>query len=90
MPKHRSKDRPKSLVVSHGLRCRYVRVGQGFGGFFDLREKIFFLKICPGAVLPPQVEFFMFLDIKSNRVQRHNDGVYSSVCVFLFFVISLL
>jgi hypothetical protein len=28
-------------------------VGQGFGGFLDLREKVFFLIQCLGAVLPP-------------------------------------
>jgi hypothetical protein len=27
-------------------------VGQGFGGFLDLCEKVFFLIQCPGAVLP--------------------------------------
>jgi hypothetical protein len=27
--------------------------GQGFGGFLDLCEKVFFLIQCPGAVLPP-------------------------------------
>jgi hypothetical protein len=27
-------------------------VGQGFGGFLDLREKVFFLAKCPVAVLP--------------------------------------
>jgi len=30
-------------------------VGQRFGGFLDLREKVFFLSTIPGAVLP--VEF---------------------------------
>jgi hypothetical protein len=28
-------------------------VGQGFGGFLDLCEKVFFLIQYPGAVLPP-------------------------------------
>ena len=28
----------------------YVRAGQGFGGFFDLCEKVFFLIQCRGAV----------------------------------------
>ena len=32
--------------------------GRGFGGFLDLCEKIFFLREKPGAVIPPQVEFF--------------------------------
>jgi hypothetical protein len=51
MPKHRSK--AKSRSFSHGLRCRCVWVGQGFEGFLDLREKVFFLMQCLGAVLPP-------------------------------------
>ena len=38
---------------SHELQCRCVWMGQGFGGFLDLREKVFFLMQCPGAVLPP-------------------------------------
>jgi hypothetical protein len=43
---------------------RCVWVGQGFGGFLDLREKVFFLLKCPGAVLPPagQVFFLLVLD----------------------------
>ncbi|AQK62514.1 Ycf20-like protein, partial [Zea mays] len=57
MPKHRSKAQPRSRSFSYGLRCRCVWVGQGFEGFLDLREKVFFLLKCPGAVLPPQVEF---------------------------------
>jgi hypothetical protein len=36
-------------------------VGQGFGGFLDLREKVFFLLKCPGAVLPPAGQVFFFL-----------------------------
>jgi hypothetical protein len=38
-------------------------VGQGFGGFLDLCEKVFFLIQCPGAVLPPQVKFFLRLQV---------------------------
>ena len=34
-------------------------MGQEFGGFLDLCEKVFFLIQCSGAVLPPQVEFFL-------------------------------
>ncbi|TVU19361.1 hypothetical protein EJB05_35505, partial [Eragrostis curvula] len=42
------------VVVSHGLRCRCVRVGQRFGGFLDLCERIFSSPIeSPGAVIPP-------------------------------------
>jgi hypothetical protein len=33
-------------------------VGQGFGGFLDLCEKVFFLIQCPGAVLPPAGQVF--------------------------------
>ena len=40
------------------LRCRCVWVGQGFRGFLDLCEKVFFLIQCPGMSYPPQVEFF--------------------------------
>jgi hypothetical protein len=36
-------------------------VGQGFGGFLDLCEKVFFLIQCPGAVLPPAGRVFMFM-----------------------------
>ena len=48
-PKHRSKASP----VSRELWCRYVWVGQRFGGFLDLREKVFFLSTMPGGCLTP-------------------------------------
>jgi hypothetical protein len=32
---------------------KLVKVGQGFKGFLDKCEKVFFLIQCPGAVLPP-------------------------------------
>jgi hypothetical protein len=37
-----------------------LRSGQGFGGFLDLCEKVFFLIQCPGAVLPPAGRVFFF------------------------------
>jgi hypothetical protein len=43
------------LRSGYGLWCHCVWVGQGFGDFLDLCEKI--LANCPGAVLPLQVEF---------------------------------
>ncbi|KAL6843129.1 hypothetical protein ACP4OV_026842 [Aristida adscensionis] len=36
------------------LRCSCVRVGQRFGGFLDLREKVFFLTNAWEASYPPQ------------------------------------
>ena len=48
-PKHRSKASP----VSWELRCHCVWVGQRFGGFLGLREKVFFLSTMPEAVLTP-------------------------------------
>jgi hypothetical protein len=46
-PKHRSKASP----ISRELQCRCIWVGQRFGGFPDLREKVF-LSTMPGAVYP--------------------------------------
>jgi hypothetical protein len=40
-------------------------VGQGFGGFLDLCEKVFFLIQYPGAVLPPAGQV-----IKKNTSQN--------------------
>jgi hypothetical protein len=56
MPNHRSKSRP----VSRKLRYHCVWVGQRFGGFIDLREKIFFLSIMPEGCLTPRVSSFFF------------------------------
>ena len=62
-----SKHRSKAGPVSHGLRCRCVQVGQGFGNFLDLCKEVFFLQhYAVGAFLPPQVEFFF---IKSEKKQ---------------------
>jgi len=47
-------------------------VGQGFRGFLDLHEKVFFLMQCPGVHLPPQVEFFLTL---GSYVLRKDAGV---------------
>jgi hypothetical protein len=47
-PKNRSKASP----VSRELQYRCVLVGQRFGGFLDLREKIFFLSTVPGLSYP--------------------------------------
>jgi len=62
MPKHRSR-----------ARCRCVWVGQGFGGFLDLREKVFFLMQCTGAVLPPAgrvfYETFCHLALELNGIR---------------------
>ncbi|TVU25054.1 hypothetical protein EJB05_27530, partial [Eragrostis curvula] len=38
--------------------------GGGYGGFLDLREKIFFLIKCPEAVIPPAGRVFYALDFK--------------------------
>jgi hypothetical protein len=35
-----------------------VRVGQGFGGFLDLHEKVFFLAKMPGGCLTPRRSSF--------------------------------
>jgi hypothetical protein len=37
-------------------------VGQGFGDFLDLCEKVFFLIQYPGAVLPPAGQVFLYLN----------------------------
>ena len=50
--------------VLTGQRCPCVRVGQGFGGFLGLCEKVFSLTAMPGGGLPPQVEFFFLFIIK--------------------------
>jgi hypothetical protein len=43
-----------------GLRGPCVRVGEGFGGFLGLREKVFFYFAIPkGAVLPPAGRVFL-------------------------------
>jgi hypothetical protein len=62
-PKHRSKARP----VSRELRCRYVRVGQRFGGFLDLCEKIFFLSTVPGGCLNPRGSSFFYCSENGNK-----------------------
>jgi hypothetical protein len=40
-----------------GLRGPCVRVGEGFGGFLDLHEVLFYFAIPQGAILPPAVFF---------------------------------
>ena len=70
---------PGRWSFSHGLRCHCVWVGQGFGGFLDLREKVFFLIQCPGAVLPPAGRvFFFFCMFEEKKVysQIQLNGLY--------------
>ena len=51
-------------------------MGQGFGGFLDLREKVFFLMQCLGAGLsyPSQVEVFFFTMILIILYSVLNNG----------------
>jgi hypothetical protein len=70
MPKHGSKAQPRSQSFSHGIRCRCVWVGQGFGGFLDLCEKVFFLVQYSGVVLPPTGRVFFDLVWQA----RHDQG----------------
>jgi hypothetical protein len=46
-------------------------VGQGFGGFLDLCEKVFFLIQYPGAVLPPAGQVFFF-DMEMPQGHSYN------------------
>jgi hypothetical protein len=45
-------------------------VGQGFGGFLDLCEKVFFLIQYPGAVLPPAGQVFFIKRTNSAILKR--------------------
>jgi hypothetical protein len=50
------------VVVFTGLRCRCVRVGQGFGGFSRPAWEGLFLNLnTVGAVLHLEAEFFLFV-----------------------------
>ena len=51
MPKRRFKTWPGRWSFIHGLRCRYVRLGQGFEDFLNLYENVFFLAKILGGYL---------------------------------------
>jgi hypothetical protein len=56
-----SKHSYKASPVSRMLRCHCVWLGQGFGVFLDLCEKIFFLRKMPeGCLTPRGSSFFIF------------------------------
>jgi hypothetical protein len=56
-PKHRS----KASSVLQELRCHCVWLGQRFGGFLDLREKVFLLSTMSGGCLTPVGRVFLYL-----------------------------
>jgi hypothetical protein len=56
VPRQSSSGRGRSHM---GFDAAVYGVGQGFGGFLDLCEKVFFLIQYSGAILPPQVKFFL-------------------------------
>jgi hypothetical protein len=44
--------------IPSSVPCQNTGLGQGFGVFLDLREKVFFLMQCLGVVLPPAGRVF--------------------------------
>ena len=52
------------------VSTHYVWVGQGFGGFLDLCEKVFFLMQCLGWSYPRRSSFFL----KKIVLQNKDDG----------------
>jgi hypothetical protein len=61
--KHRSKASP----VSRELWCRCVWMGQRFGSFFDLHEKVFFLSTMSRGCLTPTGRVFFYLSMMLFR-----------------------
>ena len=62
-----------------------VRMGQGFGGFLDLREKVFFLNAMPGGCLTPRRSSFIYICLEKyiycyNRLQPNTKRNYD--CYF--------
>ena len=67
----------RNRPVLTGLRCRCVWVGQGFGGFLDLREKVLLLNAMPGVAFPPQVQFFFYDE--SSKIFFYDECVYKHI-----------
>jgi hypothetical protein len=54
------------ISLSHGLQCHYVNVGQEFGDFLDLQEKIFSTNKIIGSVIPTWVYFVLMFQKQTH------------------------